>query len=99
MGHILITGASSGIGRALALHLARLNHHVTAVGRNLNHLETLAALAPQQINIIKADVALEEDRNKILQTIAHKKLTHVVHNAATIYLSPIKLRDRECFKL
>lgn len=38
---ILITGASSGIGRAMALHFLKIGHQITAIARNKDHLEVL----------------------------------------------------------
>ncbi|GAB6854507.1 SDR family NAD(P)-dependent oxidoreductase [Asaia astilbis] len=40
--HTLITGASGGLGRALALHYARKGTHLTLWGRNAERLESVA---------------------------------------------------------
>ncbi|WP_438382212.1 SDR family NAD(P)-dependent oxidoreductase [Asaia sp. BMEF1] len=46
--HALITGASGGLGRALALHYARAGTHLTLWGRNEQRLEAVAASCRQQ---------------------------------------------------
>lgn len=56
---IVITGASSGIGRALALRAARAGLCVIAIGRNAARLTSLAeeaAAASQRIETLVADV-------------------------------------------
>ncbi|MEO6772706.1 MAG: SDR family oxidoreductase [Kofleriaceae bacterium] len=54
---VLITGATAGIGRFTALHLAKLGHHVIASGRKLDQLEQLKAeAASYQLDILLLDV-------------------------------------------
>jgi NAD(P)-dependent dehydrogenase (short-subunit alcohol dehydrogenase family) len=54
---ILITGASSGIGRALALALARRGNRVIVAGRSTAALQELAELAPQNLVPLIWDVS------------------------------------------
>ncbi|WP_226648589.1 SDR family NAD(P)-dependent oxidoreductase [Microbulbifer variabilis] len=52
-----ITGASSGIGRALVLRLADHNNFVIASGRRREALAELQQFAPTRIRILDCDVA------------------------------------------
>jgi short-subunit dehydrogenase len=56
---ILITGATAGIGRTTALHLAGLSHHVIASGRKPTELARLAAEArglAGKLDVVPLDV-------------------------------------------
>lgn len=82
MSTIVITGAGSGIGRAIAIKMANLDHQVFAVGRRLEPLEMLKKVAPKNIHIITADVAQEAGRKKIVSTISFAtKPFYLIHNA------------------
>src|ERR1043166_2182128 len=56
---VFITGATAGIGRTTALHLASLGHHVIASGRKRVELDKLAAEArglPGELDVVTLDV-------------------------------------------
>lgn len=58
---VLITGATAGIGRTTALHLASLGHHVIATGRRADQLaalraEALAKQVPGRLDVTALDV-------------------------------------------
>lgn len=61
-----ITGASSGIGRALALRLAGPGRHVVASARSADELALLAAEAPGRIEPLPLDVT---DHHAVLAAI------------------------------
>ncbi|HEY9166352.1 MAG TPA: glucose 1-dehydrogenase [Candidatus Kryptonia bacterium] len=62
----IVTGASSGIGRATAKALARSGANVVAVGRNRERLESLKTEidGSGSLSIVQADVTLEANRKK-----------------------------------
>ena len=55
-GLALVTGASSGIGRVVALELVKRGYRVVAVARRVAELEALAALVPGKIVAAPGDV-------------------------------------------
>ncbi len=66
---ILITGASQGIGRALALEAARRGGRVLAAARSAELLAELAAearAAGHTIETVQADVTSADDRQKMI---------------------------------
>ncbi|AJT42455.1 SDR family NAD(P)-dependent oxidoreductase [Psychromicrobium lacuslunae] len=68
--HALITGASRGIGRGIAEHLASQGWHLLISGRNLESLEearqALLSLGAAQVLTVPAEMASDQDLQAIL---------------------------------
>jgi short-subunit dehydrogenase len=83
---ILITGASQGIGRALAVEAARRGARVLAAARSLELLEELAKevrASGGTIEIVNADVTRGEDRNRMVEAARehYQGLDVLINNA------------------
>ncbi len=55
--NIILTGASRGIGLAIALHLLRSSHKVFLVARSAGPMEKLKSEYPGQVEFLAADLA------------------------------------------
>jgi short-subunit dehydrogenase len=62
---IVITGASSGIGAALARHLGREGHRLVLAARRINELNEVAGDSGANTITLKADVTRRADVNRI----------------------------------
>ena len=93
---ILITGASSGIGRETAIYLSRLGAQIILVARNRERLEqTQKVLEGDGHTIDVIDLsAYEEIPNWLRQiTSAHGPLDGLVHSAGLQITSPLKVLE------
>ena len=63
---VLVTGASSGIGRSVAITCSRMGAAVVITGRNIQRLEeTLSSLEGGDNTMIPADLTNKEDVKKL----------------------------------
>ncbi|MFN3853759.1 MAG: SDR family NAD(P)-dependent oxidoreductase [Phreatobacter sp.] len=67
--HVVITGASRGIGRALALHYATAGTHLTLMARSADLLEEVAALCRAQGATVDVRIADTTDASAMAQAI------------------------------
>lgn len=88
---VLITGAGSGIGRALAQEAARRGHRLILVGRRPAPLhETADLLGRTDTLCLSADIATPEGRAAIVATVALAGgLDILINNAGSVASGPI----------
>lgn len=98
---ILITGASSGIGRATALGLAADGHTVFAAARRLDRLEELAREATGTIVPVELDVRDPASVRKAVAAVADVApggLDVLVNNAGYAYIGPAETLDTDAVR-
>ena len=80
---VIVTGASSGIGRALSIVLAESGARVFAAARRKEKLEELASLHPNQIIPVVCDVTSDQDCQHLIQRVKEQEfpLVALINNA------------------
>ncbi len=89
---ILVTGASSGIGEATAIHLAHQGFRVFASARRTEKLKEISGLGGGRITPVQMDVTDENSINAALEKIAGEgvKLYGLVNNAGASAMGPFE---------
>ena len=98
----MITGAGSGIGRALAVELSLRGAHLLLVGRRESALqETMAALhSPQSTTIIVGDITDPAGRDQIVSEVKRLgRLDLLINNAGVVISGPLVADDAEARRL
>lgn len=87
---VLVTGASSGIGQAIATFCSKMKANVIITGRNRQKLEyTLSLMGDGKHQMIIADLTDETDINNLVSQLP--KLDGIVHNAGIGSRMPCKM--------
>jgi NAD(P)-dependent dehydrogenase (short-subunit alcohol dehydrogenase family) len=90
---ILVSGASSGIGRAVAVALAKHGARVVLLGRRLEQLQATAALCgtPERSEVLAIDLTRLEDIGPAVAGIVSRtgRLYGLCHSAGTVQTLPL----------
>ena len=92
---VLITGASSGIGKATALHLAGLGHKVIGTSRSLERLDALTREGEgngQKIIPLELDINSDDAVSSVLPDVVgeHGPIDALVNNAGYGLWGPVE---------
>lgn len=93
---ILVTGASSGIGRATAVECSKLGAKLVITARNSERLQdTLNSLEGEGHTMILADLTIQEDIDKL--AMETPPLDGIVNNAGISIVKPVAFVNRDDF--
>lgn len=85
----LVTGATSGIGRAFAFRLGTEGYDLVAVGRRRDRLEQLAAALPNvAVRPVVADLGTDAGVETVAHLCATERVTMLVNNAGVAHYMP-----------
>ena len=85
----LVTGASSGIGRAFALRLGAQGYDLVAVGRRRDRLDELVAALPDvTVRPVVADLGADAGVDAVAAVCAAEPLDLLVNNAGVAHYMP-----------
>ena len=88
--HIIITGASRGIGYETVQYLVNNDCSVTAMARSKDKLDQLRSFAPEQIFVLPLDITEDHTAEKIMNHLEEHQLSidGLIHNAGSLINKP-----------
>lgn len=101
MSHVfLISGASRGLGRAIAEAALAAGHHVVAGVRSVSALDDLAAREPERLAVVPLDVTDDEQVRTAVDTAIQRwgRLDVLVNNAGYANMAAVEDVDVDDFR-
>lgn len=98
--NIIITGASSGIGRTCAIECSKAGARVHLIARNLDKLKEVSSILENKTHSVHSlDVTNSEEIEPIVREIAetHGKIDGFIHSAGIQYIQPLRTMDKDHF--
>lgn len=77
----LITGASSGIGKDMAIYLSSLGYDLILVARRKDRLEELKKQLKTDVKIIKLDLSVEKNCYKLYNQVKKEDIDILINNS------------------
>ncbi|MBE6853008.1 MAG: SDR family NAD(P)-dependent oxidoreductase [Ruminococcus sp.] len=77
----LITGASTGLGRDMAIYLSELGYDLILTARSKNKLVKLKKMLPSRVKIITTDLSKPENAIKLYDVCKNIKVDVLINNA------------------
>jgi NADP-dependent 3-hydroxy acid dehydrogenase YdfG len=100
----VVAGASSGIGKSIALELAKQGVVLCLLGRDLSSLEKVAQIAKQstrRVHCYGVDLTIDQEIADFSKSISAEfnAVDILVHSAGIIFLAPLEFASVEDFDL
>lgn len=84
MKNFIVTGASKGIGKEIAINIAQKGHTVFAIARSTELLKQLKEEETELINIISCDLTEDEQVKEFCTEFKHSKFDGIINNAGSL---------------
>lgn len=77
----IVSGASSGFGKAIAEALLKEGAHIIAVARGEEKLQIIKSLAPERVSLVTGDIADSKVIAEVIKALGSRQLHGIVVNA------------------
>ena len=96
---ILVTGASSGIGRSVAIECSKMGAEMILLGRNEDRLQETLELLSKQVNhqYFSMDLSGDADFEVLRETLSNCNLDGLVNCAGIIDRKPLNFIKKDRF--